>query len=387
LKAARKAVIIAGGGVLYSEAAPTLRVFAEKHGIPVMETNAGKSSLPHVHPLNMGSVGVTGSSASNLLAEQADLVLAVGSRLQDFTTGSWALFKADGVRIVGLNTQVFDAGKHRALTLVADAKAGLEALGGKLGDWKNADAWVATAKSARGRWLSAEKAVTDPTNALPSDAQVIGAVHRARGSKAILVCASGGLPGELHKLWPAGEPGSYHLDYGYSTMGYEIAGGLGVKLARPDDDVVVMLGDGSYMMANSEISSSVMLGKKLTIVVLDNGGFGCINRLQMATGGANFNNLFRDTVHEALPEIDFAKHAEAMGAWSRKVGSVRELETALKEAAGVDRTTVLVIDTDPLVTTEAGGHWWDVAVPEVSARPQVNAARKEYEAALKDRAL
>ncbi|MEQ1899258.1 MAG: 3D-(3,5/4)-trihydroxycyclohexane-1,2-dione acylhydrolase (decyclizing) [Devosia sp.] len=383
LRFAEKPVIIAGGGVLYSQAAATLRAFAEKHGIPVTETNAGKSSLPHDHPLNMGSVGVTGSSASNLLAEQADVVLAVGSRLQDFTTGSWALFKAEGVKIIGLNTQIFDAYKHRALPLVADAKLGLEMLDAKLGDWRTETSWTETAKSAKTDWLEAAKAVTDPTNALPSDAQVIGAVHRARGSGATLVCASGGLPGELHKLWPAGAPGSYHMEYGYSTMGYEIAGGLGVKLAKPDDDVIVMLGDGSYMMMNSEIASSVMLGKKLTIVVLDNRGFGCINRLQMATGGANFNNLLKDTVHETLPEIDFAKHAEAMGAWSKKVGSVGELESALKEAADIDRTTVVVIDTDPLISTDAGGHWWDVAVPEVSVRPQVNAARREYEAALK----
>jgi len=387
LKAARQPVIIAGGGVLYSEASPTLKAFAEKHGIPVMETNAGKSSLPHDHPLNMGSVGVTGSSASNLLAEQADVVLAVGSRLQDFTTGSWALFKAEGVKLIGLNTQLFDAGKHRAQTLVADAKAGLEALDARLGDWTSADSWVATAKSAKADWLAAAKLVTDPTNALPSDAQVIGAVHRARGSGVTLVCASGGLPGELHKLWPAGEPGSYHMDYGYSTMGYEIAGGLGVKLAKPDADVVVMLGDGSYMMLNSEIASSVQLGAKLTIVVLDNRGFGCINRLQMATGGANFNNLLKDTRHETLPEIDFAMHAASMGAWSKKVSSIADLEAGLKEAAGIDRTTVLVIDTDPLISTEAGGHWWDVAVPEVSVRPSVNAARKEYEEALKTQRL
>jgi 3D-(3,5/4)-trihydroxycyclohexane-1,2-dione acylhydrolase (decyclizing) len=386
IKAAKKPVIIAGGGVLYSEATATLRAFAEKHGVPVMETQAGKSSLPHDHPLNMGSVGVTGSSASNLLAEQADLVLAVGSRLQDFTTGSWALFKADGVRIVGLNAQVFDAGKHRALPLVADAKAGLEAIEAKLGDWKTADSWVATAKAAKTDWLAAAKAVTDPTNALPSDAQVIGAVSRSMPG-ATLVCASGGLPGELHKLWPAGAPGSYHLDYGFSTMGYEIAGALGVKLAKPVHDVVVMLGDGSYMMLNSEIASSVQLGAKLSIVVLDNGGFGCINRLQMATGGANFNNLLKDTRHEVLPAIDFAMHAAAMGAWSRKVASIAELEAGLKEAASVERTTVLVIDTDPLIATEAGGHWWDVAVPEVSVRPSVNAARWEYEEALKGQRL
>ena len=387
LSKSAKPVIIAGGGVLYSEAAPVLRAFAEKHGIPVMETNSGKSSLPHDHPLNMGSVGVTGSSASNLLAEQADLVLAVGSRLQDFTTGSWALFKAEEVQIVGLNTQVFDAGKRRALPLVADARVGLEALDARLGSWKTADSWVATATEAKAEWLKAAKAVTDPTNELPSDAQVIGAVARARGSAATLVCASGGLPGELHKLWPAGKPGSYHMEYGYSTMGYEIAGGLGVKLAKPHDDVIVMLGDGSYMMMNSEIASSVMLGRKLTIVVLDNRGFGCINRLQMATGGANFNNLLKDAKHEVLPEIGFAAHAAAMGAWARKVFSVAELESALREADKVERTTVLVIDTDPLISTEAGGHWWDVAVPEVSARESVQVARAEYEQALKGQRL
>jgi 3D-(3,5/4)-trihydroxycyclohexane-1,2-dione acylhydrolase (decyclizing) len=214
---------------------------------------------------------------------------------------------------------------------------------------------------------------------LPSDAQVIGAVDRVRGSKATLVCASGGLPGELHKLWRAGAPGSYHMEYGYSTMGYEIAGGLGVKLARPDDDVIVMLGDGSYMMMNSEIATSVMLGQRLTIVVLDNRGFGCINRLQIATGGANFNNLFKDAKHEALPEIDFAAHAASMGAAARKVGSIAELERALKEAEADTKTSVIVIDTDPLISTEAGGHWWDVVVPEVSSRNEVNAARKDYE--------
>lgn len=381
-KGAEKPVIIAGGGVLYSGATETLKAFAARHGIPVMETNSGKSSLPFVDELNMGSVGVTGSSASNLLAEQADLVLAVGSRLQDFTTGSWALFKNDKVKLVGLNVQLFDAGKHRAMPLLADAKVGLEKLSAGLEGWSAPSGWTALAKSARATWHQQAAAVTAPTNALPSDAHVIGAVLRARGSEATVVCASGGLPGELHKLWQSGKPGSYHMEYGFSTMGYEIAGGLGVKLARPGDDVVVMLGDGSYMMANSEIATSVMLGRKLTIVVLDNRGFGCINRLQMATGGANFNNLLKDAFHEVLPDIDFAKHAEAMGAWSKKVASIAELEAGLVEAKAIERTTVLVIDTDPLITTEAGGHWWDVAVPEVSVRPEVNAARKQYEAGL-----
>ncbi|HEY0031811.1 MAG TPA: 3D-(3,5/4)-trihydroxycyclohexane-1,2-dione acylhydrolase (decyclizing) [Devosia sp.] len=380
---AKKPVIIAGGGVLYSEASPALIRFAERYGVPVMETQAGKSSLPHDHALNMGSVGVTGSSASNRLAEEADVVLAVGTRLQDFTTGSWALFKNEDLRIIGLNVQPFDAHKHQALPLVADARAGLDALATALTGWQADPDWTAQGKDGKEEWLAEADRATASTNAeLPSDAQVIGAVQRAR-ENAILVCASGGLPGELHKLWKAGAPGSYHMEYGFSTMGYEIAGGLGVKLARPDDDVVVMVGDGSYLMMNSEIVSSIMLGAKLTIVLLDNAGFGCINRLQMATGGANFNNLLKDTHHVTLPGIDFAAHAASMGAIARKVGSIGELETALQESERNDRTSVIVIDTDPLVTTEAGGHWWDVAVPEVSDRPQVNAAREAYVQALR----
>ena len=383
LRTAKKPVIIAGGGVLYSEASGSLAAFAEAHGIPVMETQAGKSSLPHVHALNMGSVGVTGTSASNILAEEADLVLAVGSRLQDFTTGSWALFKNDDLRLIGLNVQPFDAHKHNALPLVADAKAGLEALDAALMGWQVDSAWTDKALKAKEDWLEDADAARAASNAeLPSDAQVIGAVQRGR-TRATLVCASGGLPGELHKLWRADGPGSYHLDYGFSTMGYEIAGGLGVALARPDDDVVVMVGDGSYLMMNSEIVSAAMLDARLTIVLLDNSGFGCINRLQMATGGANFNNLFRDTKHVTMPNVDFAAHAAAMGATARKVASLGELEAGLRETEGKSGVTVFVIDTDPLITTEAGGHWWDVAVPEVSERPQVNAAREAYVKALK----
>lgn len=384
LKGARKPVIIAGGGVLYSEATEALRAVAETHGIPVSETQAGKSSLPATHGLNMGSIGVTGSSAANVLAEDADVVLAVGSRLQDFTTGSWALFKADGAKLIGLNVQPFDATKHRALPLVADARVGLAELSAGLGSWRAPSAWTAKAEAERGRWLEAVAAATAPTNReLPSDGEVIGAVQRGFGTEATVVCASGGLPGELHKLWQAGGPGSYHLEYGFSTMGYEIAGGLGVKLARPDKEVVVMVGDGSYLMMNSEIASAVMLGLRLTVVVLDNRGYGCINRLQMACGSANFNNLLKDTRHEILPDVDFAKHAEALGARSRKVATVGELEEAIAWAKGNDRTSVIVIDTDPLITTEEGGHWWDVAVPEVSVRREVNDARARYEEAVK----
>ncbi|MBD9621615.1 3D-(3,5/4)-trihydroxycyclohexane-1,2-dione acylhydrolase (decyclizing) [Ensifer sp. ENS06] len=384
LKEAKKPIIVAGGGVLYSEAGKELGDFAERHGIPVVETQAGKSALAHSHSLNMGSVGVTGTTASNALAEDADVVLAVGSRLQDFTTGSWALFKNDDLKIIGLNVQPFDAGKHNGLPLIADARAGLNRISGGLGGHKADPSWTAKAKAGKAEWLAAADKATATTNAaLPSDAQVIGAVQRARGGKnTTLVCAAGGLPGELHKLWQAEEPGGYHMEYGFSTMGYEVAGGLGVKLAKPESDVIVMVGDGSYMMLNSEIASSIMLGAKFTIVLLDNAGYGCINRLQMGTGGANFNNLLKDTHHVELPQIDFAAHAGAMGAVTRKVGSISELEAALKETASETRTTVIVIDTDPLITTEAGGHWWDVAVPEVSGRAQVNAAREGYEKAL-----
>ena len=380
LKAARKPLIIAGGGVLYSGASDALAALAEAAGIPVCETQGGKSSLPDGHPLNMGAVGVTGTEAANRLAREADLVIAVGTRLQDFTTGSWSLFADPGKRIVGLNVQPFDAGKHRALTLVADAREGLTELSAALDGWTAPAAWTADAQAGKAVWQEAAARVTATTNtALPSDAQVIGAVQRAIGSEAIVLHAAGGLPGELHKLWQAGGPGSYHAEYGFSAMGYEIAGGLGAKMARPDKEVVVMVGDGSYLMLNSEIATSVMLGLKLTIVLLDNRGFGCINRLQVATGGASFNNLLKDARQETLPEIDFVAHAASLGAHAVKVASVAELEAALQRARESDRTSVVVIDTDPLVSTEAGGHWWDVAVPEVSERAEVRAARKSYE--------
>jgi 3D-(3,5/4)-trihydroxycyclohexane-1,2-dione acylhydrolase (decyclizing) len=383
LREARKPMIIAGGGVLYSEASSTLSGFAERHGIPVAETQAGKSSLPFLHKLNMGAVGVTGTSAANHLAEGADVILAVGTRLQDFTTGSWALFKNPGKTIIGLNTQVFDAAKHQALPLIADARVGLEELSADLGSYKSPAAWTKSATEGFTAWLKEADAVTQATNALPSDAQVIGAVQRALGRDISVLCAAGGLPGELHKLWQASTPSSYHLEYGFSCMGYEIAGGIGMKLAQPERDVVVMVGDGSYLMLNSEVATSVLLGVKLTIVLLDNRGYGCITRLQKATGGARFNNLFSDTVHTNLTEIDFAAHARSLGAIAVKVSSLTDLEAELKEAKGNERTTVIVIDTDPWISTEAGGHWWDVAVPEVSTRKEVEAARKKYETALK----
>jgi 3D-(3,5/4)-trihydroxycyclohexane-1,2-dione acylhydrolase (decyclizing) len=386
IKAAKRPMIIAGGGALYSEASAELEAFAATHQIPVAVTQAGKSAIDESNPLALGSVGVTGTSAANALAADADLLLAVGTRLQDFTTGSWALFKSGALKIVALNVSAYDTTKHNALPLVSDAKVGLARLSEGLKGWK-ADASVAErAGREKAAWLKAAARALAPTNAeKPSDAQVIGAVARTLGgANAVVVNASGGLPGELHKLWPATTPGSYHMEYGFSCMGYEIAGGVGVKMARPDKEVVVMVGDGSYMMMNSEIATSVSLGQKLIVVVLDNHGFGCINRLQMATGGANFNNLWRDCAMVVQPDIDFRKHAESMGAVAVKASSIGDLEAALEAAKAADRTTVVVIETHPLVTTEAGGHWWDVAVPEVSSRAEVAKAREQY---LSDRRL
>ncbi|MDE2446453.1 MAG: 3D-(3,5/4)-trihydroxycyclohexane-1,2-dione acylhydrolase (decyclizing) [Alphaproteobacteria bacterium] len=379
LKVAKKPVIIAGGGVLYSEATKTLAAFAAKHGIPVVETQAGKSSLPFINELNMGAMGVTGTSASNAMCAEADVILAVGTRLQDFSTGSWSLFKS-AKRIIGLNTQSFDATKHNGQPFIADAKVGLEELTFGLAAWAAPTAWTAKAKKERTSWIKTAATYTNPSNVeRPADSQVLGAVQRAFGSEAFVMCAAGGLPGEMHKLWQAGEPGSYHMEYGFSCMGYELAGGLGIKMARPDKNVVVMLGDGSYMMANSEIATSVMLGHKITIVLLDNRGFGCINRLQHATGSERFNNLFDYNVQQEIsPAIDFVMHARSMGAITQKVASLADLEIALKRSEKYDRTTLIQIDTDAMKSTDAGGFWWDVAVPEVSTRAAVRSARKKY---------
>ncbi|WGF88237.1 3D-(3,5/4)-trihydroxycyclohexane-1,2-dione acylhydrolase (decyclizing) [Marinivivus vitaminiproducens] len=382
LREAARPLIVAGGGVLYSGASDALTRFAERHGIPVAVTQAGKSAIDETNDLALGAIGVTGTSAANALAADADLILAVGTRLQDFTTGSWSLFRAERLTVLGLNVAPYDARKRGSLPLVADARVGLELLSDALGSWTAAPALAERAREQRARWLEAAGAALAASNAeRPSDAQVIGAVARARGGPdTVLVCAAGGLPGELHKLWMPTRPGGYHLEYGFSCMGYEIAGGLGVTMARPEADVVVMVGDGSYLMLNSELATSVMLGRKMTVVLLDNRGYGCINRLQRACGGESFNNLLDDCAHEVMPEIDFAAHARSLGAVAETVASIADLESALHASRANDRTTVIVIGTDPLATTEAGGHWWDVAVPETSERAEVVRAREAYEA-------
>jgi 3D-(3,5/4)-trihydroxycyclohexane-1,2-dione acylhydrolase (decyclizing) len=383
LRNARRPLLIAGGGVLYGLAGAALAVFAEKHGVPVAETQGGKGALRWDHSLQLGAIGVTGSPAANDLARDADLVLAVGTRLQDFTTGSHSMF--GGAKLVSLNINVFDAVKWHGVELVGDAGLGLDALSQSLAHWQAESSWQAKANGAASAWRNDVERITGRRDAaLPYEGEVIGAVQRSAKDSAaddIVVCAAGTLPAELHKLWRVSAPGGYHVEYGYSCMGYEIAGGLGVKMARPERQVIVIVGDGSYLMLNSEIATSVMLGKKLVIVVLDNRGYGCINRLQQACGGAAFNNLFDDCVQgpDGVPRIDFAAHAASLGALAENVKTIPELEAALARARGAARSFVICIETDPDRTTEAGGWWWDVAVPEVSERESVRRARAAYE--------
>jgi 3D-(3,5/4)-trihydroxycyclohexane-1,2-dione acylhydrolase (decyclizing) len=388
LKNARQPLIVAGGGVLYGEATEALRAFAEKHAVPVAETQAGKSALAWRHPLQLGALGVTGSPAANALAQKADVVIAVGTRLQDFTTGSHSLFGQ--AKLLSINVNAVDAMKWQGTPMLSDARLGLAALSQGLQDWRSSTGWHALALEQANSWRATVDKITGQREieapALPYDGEVIGAVQRSSIDSTvhdIVVCAAGTLPAELHKLWRTSTPGGYHVEYGYSCMGYEIAGALGVKLAQPDRDVIVMVGDGSYLMMNSEIATSVMLDKKLIIVVLDNRGYGCINRLQQACGGAPFNNMLEDCLQgpQGAPAIDFAAHARSLGALAENVKTIAQLEAALQRARAADRTYLVCIDTDPARTTEDGGCWWEVAVPEVSERPQVQAARAEYEQA------
>ena len=382
LRNAKRPLLVVGGGVLYGLAANVLRQFAELHGVPVAETQAGKGALPWDHPLQSGAIGVTGSPAANALADAADVVLAVGTRLSDFTTGSHSLFAQ--ARLINLNVNAFDARKWHGVELIADAGMGLRALSSALPQWRADAAWTNRARAAAVAWRSDVTRITARREvALPYDGDVIGAVQRSAAHSArddIVVCAAGTLPAELHKLWRTATPGGYHMEYGYSCMGYEIAGGLGVKMAQPERDVIVMVGDGSYLMLSAEIATSVMLGRKLIIVVLDNRGYGCINRLQQACGGEPFNNLFDDCIQgpDGAPVIDFAAHAASLGALAENVDGIPALEAALQRARAASRTYAICIETDPTQTTPEGGCWWEVAVPEISVRAEVRKARAAY---------
>lgn len=384
LHAAKKPLIVAGGGVHYANACLQLSDFAAVTGIPVAETQAGKGALPWDHPQALGAMGVTGTSAANKAAEDADLIIAVGTRLQDFTTGSRTLFNKP---LLSINVAAFDAFKHDAQAMVADAQVALSAMSASVraANYQASSDWLAFVSAARKAWqVEAEAAMAwsaETAPALPTDAQIIGMVDEWASPKTTVVCAAGGLPGELHKLWRPKNNLAYHVEYGYSCMGYEIAGGLGAKMAHPDREVVVMVGDGSYLMLNSEIATSVMLGYKVIIVLVDNRGFGCINRLQQGCGNEPFNNLWADclTGPDGVPDIDFAAHAQAMGAISYRVPNLAEFPEALAKARENTRTTVICLEADPGHSTPEGGTWWDVAIPEVSEKAGVQAAREAYE--------
>ena len=377
IRTAKRPVIVAGGGVHYSDATSELAAFAETHNIPIAETQAGKSALPWDHPLNLGPIGVTGGEAANSVCAEADLVIGVGTRFQDFTTGSWSLFANPNRKIACLNVAAYDAMKHGAMPLLADARVGLGELSSALGDHTS----PASIDGLKKDWFAKVDPLTaapSDSNALATDMQVIGAVQRSAGDHSVVMCAAGTMPGELHKLWKANRPMSYHMEYGFSCMGYEIAGAMGIKMAEPERDVLCFTGDGTYMMANSEMATATMMGVSFTVIVTDNRGFGCINRLQMGTGGAEFNNLLKDAVHETPSAIDFAAHAASMGATSVKVSSISELEEALAKRGDITGPYVIVIDTDPYPSTPHGGSWWEVGVPEVSVRSEVNDAWETY---------
>jgi 3D-(3,5/4)-trihydroxycyclohexane-1,2-dione acylhydrolase (decyclizing) len=374
LSAAQRPLIVAGGGVHYAQAQQALSDFAQTTGVPVAETQAGKGALRWDHPCNVGAIGVTGTSAANALAAEADVVLAVGTRLQDFTTGSNRLFANPAVRFAAINAARHDLTKHGALALECDARRGLEELQDRLAQWRMPAAHAKRVRELVTVWNGErDAAIADRRATRPSDAEVLGVVNAVAGEHGTVVCAAGGLPGELHKLWRASGPDSYHVEYGYSCMGYEIAGGLGVKLALPQRNVFVMVGDGSYLMMNSEIATAVALGLKLVIVVLDNRGYGCINRLQRACGGEPYNNLL-----EGTPAVDFVAHARALGAEAERAPDLRALPAMLERALQAARTSVVVIDTDPEHATAAGGAWWDVPVADVSASASVQEAGARY---------
>ncbi|KZL17066.1 3D-(3,5/4)-trihydroxycyclohexane-1,2-dione acylhydrolase (decyclizing) [Pseudovibrio sp. Ad37] len=385
IQAAKKPVIIAGGGVQYSGAVQELLAFAEQTQIPVTETIAGRANLLSDHELNCGPIGVTGSNSANAVAADADVIIAVGTRLQDFTTGSWTAFRKDA-RFISLNAARHDASKHRSLPVVGDAKLGLSAFIASLKQYKAPETWTAFAQQEKAEWLSYVKHNVDPANGPNSYAQVIGAVNDLCDTNDRVVAAAGGLPAEVTANWQTKAIGSVDVEFGFSCMGYEIAGGWGARIAQsekePDQDTIVFTGDGSYLLMNSDIYSSVLTEKKLIVMVCDNGGFAVINKLQNNTGNTSFNNLIKDSPTITNPvAVDFAAHARAQGALAETVETIEELCEAFKRAKAADRTTIISIQVDPYEGWTQEGHaWWEVGLPEVSNSQNVRTAREEWEA-------
>jgi 3D-(3,5/4)-trihydroxycyclohexane-1,2-dione acylhydrolase (decyclizing) len=381
LRGAARPLILAGGGVHYSFAEHELLTFAERHNVPVVETVAGKASMVASHPLNSGPIGVTGCESANALASEADVVLAVGSRLEDFTTGSWTLFQNPDVQIIGLNAARFDAVKRRSLPLVADAREGLRELSNRLGEHRSDRhidrTWTERAASLTAGYHRYIDKIAAPSDETPiTYAQVVGAVDRNKQPGDYALAAAGGFPGEVNNGWRADEINSFDCEYGFSCMGYEIAGGWGAKMAMPDREVIVFVGDGSTMMMNSDLFSSVLSGHKLIVLICDNGGFAVINRLQINQGGVPFNNLLEDCRGDEGVRVDFAQLAAAQGCNSETVTTIDELQSALERARASERTYVIAMRTDAYEWTE-GGAYWEVGVPEVSERSEVVAAHAE----------
>ena len=383
LKTAKKPLIIAGGGVRYSGAEAVVAKFAAERGIPVVETIAGKGGLTHYHPVHAGPIGIVGSTSANALASEADVIIAIGTRLMDFTTGSWTAFRRDA-RFISINAARSDALKHRALAVVCDALEGVDELDSALGAWKAPADHLPHAKELFKTWDALLDDHQTPTNApIPTYAQVVNVVNKSAGEKDTLIAAAGGIPGEVQKGWRVKAPNTFDLEFGFSCMGYEIAAGWGCALAQSGPGGVggtpiVMLGDGTYMMMNSDIYSTVLSGHKMIVVVCDNGGYAVISRLQQFKGVPGFNNLLKDCriTDKANPlHVDFVKHAESMGAAARRCESLADLEAAMDWAKGNDRTTVISIVTDAYAWVP-GDADWDVGVPEVSDRKTVNKARE-----------
>jgi 3D-(3,5/4)-trihydroxycyclohexane-1,2-dione acylhydrolase (decyclizing) len=390
IRGSLRPMVVAGGGVIYSEATEALRRFVEQTGIPVGETQAGKGSLPYDHPCSLGAVGATGTFAANRAAREADLVIGIGTRWTDFTTASKTAFQSPEVRFVNINVADFDAAKHAGLRLVGDARATLEALSRALTGYEVEGEYREQNARANEEWdREVERLYTLGHGPLPSQGEVIGMVNTFSEPEDVVVCAAGSMPGDLHKLWRTRDPKGYHVEYGYSCMGYEIAGGLGVKMASPEREVYVMVGDGSYLMMSSEIITSIQEGYKLTVVLVDNSGFSSIGALSRSVGSDGFGTHYRyrkdgsigldseEDPGEVLP-VSLAANAESFGARVFRAKTVSELEDALAEAKGVDRTVVIHVPVDRYEGVPTYESFWDVPVAEVSEMDPVSAARKEY---------
>lgn len=394
---AERPLIVAGGGVQYSRAVDELTGFAERYGIPVVETIAGRANLVYENPLNCGPIGVTGSNSANVLAREADVVIAVGTRLQDFTTGSWSAFSKDA-RIVGINAARYDAAKHRSMPVVGDARLSLSALTNAMEGYATPRSWRDKAAGERADWdtyldVNISPVTKEGSNRPMSYAQVVGAINRVCDPNDRIVAAAGGLPAEVTANWRTHAVGTVDVEFGYSCMGYEIAGAWGARMGQsetePDRETIVFTGDGSYLMLNSDIYSSVLSGMKLIIVVCDNGGFAVINKLQNNTGNVSYNNLIKDCNLAVEPfAVDFEAHARSMGANAETVASIAQLEEAFVRARASDRTYVISLKTDPYEGwTDEGHAWWEVGVPEVTENPDVAAARKELDESRKQQRI